>query len=199
MGLAKSILKEWLDLIFPPLCKICKEPCATRLFCPDCWEMCALPDPVGRCRHCFEEMEEEVCRHCRKKAILPFPSAFVFEPTLPALHLCSMRKEDPETLAAFAVIQWERLDWPMPDVVIPLPKASGLARAFASWLGCFFVDVIDHWNGEWNCKTSILEEEAQILLISVDNTYDDIAKAIEEICEAFPKKIFVLSLTPLRG
>jgi hypothetical protein len=142
-------------------------------------------------------MEDEICRRCRKKASLPFPSAFVFELTPPVLHLCSRIQEEPEALAAFALVQWERLDWPIPDIVMPLPKAEGVARAFASLLDCFFVDAVRHWRGKWDCKHSFLEEDALILLISVKNSVDDIGKSIEAICEAFPKKIFVLSLIPL--
>jgi hypothetical protein len=141
-------------------------------------------------------MEEEICPRCRNKAVLPFPSAFVFEPTPPSFRLCSICKEDPESLAAFAVVQWERLDWPMPDIVLSLPRAKGLARAFASLLGSFFADALKQ-RGEWECNTSFLEEDSLILLLSLGNSFNEINQAIEAVSDAFPKKIYVLSLYPL--
>src|ERR1700722_19353604 len=102
-----EILTKWLDFIFPPLCHICKEPSEGSLFCGACWDMCALPNPLGRCLHCFEEVEEELCPRCHNKASLPFPTAFVFEEMPPTLHLISLTlREDPESLAAFFFIQW---------------------------------------------------------------------------------------------
>jgi len=81
----------------------------------------------------------------------------------------------------------------MPDIIIPLPKAQRLARAFASLLGSFFIDAIKRWE-EWECNTSFLEEDSLILLISVGNSFDEIKGAIEALTDAFPKKVFVLSL-----
>ncbi len=171
--------------------------CETRLFCPECWEECSLPDPAGRCRHCFEEMEEEICQRCRNKAALPFPAAFVFEATPAALLLSSMVKENPEAMASFALVQWERLDWPIPDIILPLPKAKGLARGFASLLNCFFADALKDGSEGWECDTSFFQEDSSVLLISVGNSFDEIHQAFDAVSDAFPKRVFVLSLVPL--
>lgn len=186
-----KILKAWLELLFPPLCQSCKEPCQTRLFCPDCWELCSPPDPEYRCRHCFSEIEEgPICQTCQTYPRCPFPSAFVFEPTLPALRLCKM--EDPESLAAFAIFQWNRLGWPLPDIIIPLLDARSFAKEFASCMNrpCFFALQYD---GRWNFDQSFLEEEIFLLLAKTD-AQEKISAAIESVCEAFPKKVYVLSL-----
>jgi hypothetical protein len=198
---SKSLYQTWLEFVFPPLCKICKEPSGASLFCEFCWEHCSLPDPEGRCRHCFEEIEEKLCERCRKKASLRFPSAFVFEPTPPALHLIStLLREDPASLAAFAFIQWDRLHAKSPDAVVPLPGARHLAREFAAWGSFFSADILRQSGEEWLLDNSIVEEELSYLLISVDSSYEEIADATDAMMEAFPKKIFVLSLMqPLRN
>jgi hypothetical protein len=187
---------KWLEFIYPPLCQICKEPSKIPLFCEGCWEMCSLPLPLGRCHHCFEEIEGDLCERCRRKASLRYPSAFVFEPTPPALHLISLAlRESPASLAAFAFFQWDRLNWPQPDVVVPLPKAEDIAREFASLSGSFFADVLKSGE-EWTCESSILEEDSTVLLIAIAYSYEEMTQAIEAILEAFPKKVFVLTLVP---
>ena len=191
-----SVFKDWLDFIFPPLCDCCKEPCETTFLCPGCWELCSLPDPAERCRHCFAEKGEEICPACRIKAEFPFPSAFVFESTPPVFHLCIKGKEEPEIAAAFALVQWERLDWPIPDSIVPLPGCRDLAKIFAAWLERPCADVLQCSRG-WNCDVDGLEENQLILVICRAATADEIRGAAEALYEAFPKKIFVLSLTPI--
>lgn len=179
-----NILNAWLDCIFPPLCTFCKEPCRTKLFCPTCWDLCSLPDAEGRCRHCFSEIDGDykICRICRDSPLLAFPSAFVFESTQPALRLCKGREEDPDSLAAFALLQWERLEWPFPDAIVPLPEAKSFARSFASWLDrpCLSAERLD--------------EDAILLLLGKCVSLKEIHEASERICEAFPKKVYVLTL-----
>ncbi|HSX37249.1 MAG TPA: hypothetical protein VLE95_00275 [Chlamydiales bacterium] len=190
-------MSKWLDVIFPPICKSCKEPCNTRLFCLPCWEECALPDPALRCRHCFEEEEDEICPQCRNKPQLAFPSAFVFETSSPALYLCQAAIEEcPEVLASFAFVQWERLGWPIPDVVIPCPGSLLVAKPFACLLNRPCFNVLRSWNGNWSCDTSVLNEDRCFLLFSMENSMDDLASGIDALIQAFPKKIFVLTLMP---
>ena len=196
-GLSKSIITRWLEFVFPPLCKICKEPSGASIFCDYCWELCSPPDPEGRCRHCFDEIGDKLCERCRKKASLSSPSAFVFEPTPPALQFISMAlHEDPVSLAAFTFVQWERLGLESPDAVVPLPGARKLAREFAAWGGFFFADILKQPGQEWLLDNSIMEEDSSYLLISVDSSLSEISQATAALLEAFPKKIFVLSLTP---
>jgi hypothetical protein len=107
-------------------------------------------------------------------------------------------KEDPESLAAFSLLQWDRLGWQIPDVVVSLPKAESFAKLFASWSELFYADALQHAGEEWLLDRSILEEDSTILLISLENSYEELAEVIEAMMEAFPKKIFVLSLIPLR-
>ncbi len=73
-------IRPFLDLIFPPLCLACKERCRTKILCLECWALSELPDPVERCRHCFEEFDERgnLCSQCLEKRLLPVMRAYVF-------------------------------------------------------------------------------------------------------------------------
>ncbi len=185
------MIKAWLDCMFPPFCEVCKEPCRTRLLCPNCWELCAPIDPKERCRHCFAEVEQEgICQRCRSDPILSIPRASVFETSPSTRRLCREAKEKPEAIAAFALFQWERLNWPMPDVVVPLPGALQIAKPFAAWLHRPY-DRIFH---RWNCDVESLEEDGILLLLSEKDSAMPLQKSIETLSGAFPKKIYALSL-----
>src|SRR3990167_2130986 len=123
----KSDFSIFRNLVFPPFCAICKEKCEAKLFCPTCWALCASPDPLEKCAHCFEDAEG-LCRRCKRNPILTFPRAYVFESVSPALHLAEKRAD---LLAAFAICQWARLDWLLPDVVIAMPGMQKVAIDFA--------------------------------------------------------------------
>ena len=187
--------KAWIDCAFPPLCKVCKERCRTRLLCPSCWELCSPLDPVHRCRHCFQEIEEDaLCQRCRCEPRLSFPSAFVFESTTSAFCVCREAKEAPEALAAFLFVQWERLQWPVPDAVIPLPGASRLAASFSSWLGSSYASVLSYGGGFWECASDRLEEDKILLLLGERASWETLREAAAALGETFPKKVYALSL-----
>ena len=183
-----------IDLIFPPLCLACREECRTRFLCPSCWQLCLLPDPVERCRHCFEELDrkENLCSQCRKEKILPAIRAYVFDPESPAHHLAL---EPPDGMASFALIQWVALDWPLPDAVIPMPDRDSveIGRMFAFLLNIPFMKAL-----RANCdyKEDRLEEGKELLLFDVSHPVETLQKATLALSEAFPKRIYLLSLVP---
>jgi len=190
-----SILGSWLDCIFPPLCEVCKERCHTRFFCADCWNICALVDPLHRCRHCFQEIEEgTLCRICQRDPWLPFPFAYVFESSAQAYRLCREGKEHPDAMTAFMVVQWEKLRWPIPDVVVPLPGARCFAKSFSSWLETSYAPVLSRCLDQWDCDVEALQEDQTLLLLGEKVSRSMLQGAIEALSEAFPKKIYVLSL-----
>lgn len=182
------------DLIFPPLCLACKERCETKFLCPDCWQLCTLPDPIERCRHCFEELDQrgDLCAQCREKKLLPIARAYVFDPASPAWRL---GKEPAEPMAAFALFQWIQLEWPLPDALIPMPDGDSLVigRAFAAMLNVPFVRAL-HSTCEY--RGDSLEEDGQLLLFDVSNSLETLHKASLALSEAFPKRIYLLSLVP---
>lgn len=190
------MFKSLLDFIFPPLCLACKERCSTQFLCPDCWILCEPPDPVGRCRHCFAELDEQgtLCPRCRPHSkqgpILKAVSAFVFGPQAPVRFLGL----DPiDALAGFALHQWVQLEWPTPDGIIPMPDASSLALAkqLAHLLELPLIRAL-YPNGEY--KEDRLEENGLWLLIDVSNSLEQLKTATFSLEEAFPKRIYLLSL-----
>lgn len=185
-------MKVFLDAIFPPLCLSCKQVCKTKFLCPDCWNLCSLPDPVERCRHCFDELEGrgKLCAQCTKDKLLPVMRGYVFDPDSPARFL---GKENVEALAGFAVAQWVQLEWPTPDVVVPMPDRDSIeiGYAFAILLGVPFAKAL-HSNGEY--KEDRLEEDLEILLFELDNSIEELKIASHSLFLSEPKRIRLLSI-----
>lgn len=186
------IIRSLLNLIFPPLCLSCKEVCETRYLCPSCWLNCSPPDPTTRCRHCFDELEEQtdLCKQCRQNRRLSPARAFVFDPESPAFFL---DREATEGLAGFAVLQWLQLDWPPPDALIPMPDSGAIAQAFGAMLD---IPVIQALKSSLEYRDTGLEENGVLLLFDVSNSISDLLSASTALCEAFPKRIYLLSLFP---
>jgi hypothetical protein len=183
-----------LDFLFPPLCLVCKERCSTKFFCPDCWQLCALPDPVERCRNCFEELDQRgnLCQQCRQDPLLPAVRATVFDSESPARLL---GLDSCNAMAGFTVLQWIQLEWPLPDAIIsmPDPDSLSLGRAFATLLDCPFVRALD---SACAYREDRLEEEQELLLIDVSNPLPVLQKAALSLCQSSPKRIYLLTLFP---
>lgn len=183
-------MRSLLQILFPPLCLSCKEKCETNFLCKACWELCAVPDPLFRCRHCFEELDdrEDLCLQCRKKRKRSFPFAYVFDSESPA-HLLDLEMTD--ALAGFALLQWIQLDWPMPDAIIPMPDSNGIAFSFAKLLDKPFIQALSPAH---EYKEERLEEDQILLLFTMKSSLTELEKAGFSLSESLPKKIYILSL-----
>lgn len=182
-----------IDLIFPPLCLSCKERCSTRYLCPDCWWLCEPPDPAERCRHCFDELDQRgtLCSQCRQEPRLSTVRAYVFDPESPARCLGLPA----QAMAGFAVHQWIQLEWPLPEVVIPMPDSDSvtIGRAFAQMLQIPFIRALETG---YTYKEERLEENQLCLLFDVSHSLLELKKATLALAASFPKRIFLLSLLP---
>ena len=191
------LFRLFLDLLYPPLCLSCGERCAEKHFCAACWELCAPPDPAERCRHCFAELDErqEVCSKCRAEPDFPVPRAFVFDPKAPVWKL---RFEREEGIAGFAFNQWIRLDWSIPDAIVPMPDrdSRSLGKWFSRWLQRPCLKAIKQRGDDLELFGKGLEEGKEILLVDGTNPKQKLQKAVNLLSEAFPKRIHVLSLIP---
>lgn len=187
-------LSQLLDFFYPPLCLSCQERSSTRFLCPNCWLFCALPDPVDRCRHCFEELDQrhDLCKRCRDEPALAATRAYVFDPASPAHYL---GLDAPEAMAGFAYIQWLQLEWPAPTALIPMPDRDSISigRALADLMEIPFIRALA-FDGIY--KEGRLEEDEMLLLFDVSNFIDQIQKAAHSLADASPKKIYQLSLFP---
>lgn len=176
----KSVFSAFCDLLFPPLCVICKERSKTKLFCPACWELCTFPDPVDRCPHCYSH-SEGLCRRCVNKPIFSFTHAFIFEETDPAFHLARI---DSETVAAFAIYAFIQLDWPIPDIVIPTPESREIALKFA--------EMLERPLGKIDPET--IEEGKILLIFNKNQSIEDLQKVLRKLSLASPKRGFIISI-----
>lgn len=188
----KTFLKAWRDLIFPPFCVHCKQRSETKLFCPSCWELCAPPNVLEKCPHCFENAEG-LCWRCKRNPLLPFPRAFVFEDIELARHL---EKAETDTLSAFAIVQWCRLDWPTPDVIVPMPGNRELAVHISEMLRKPMADILHSGEG-WRCDEEAILEGQIILVIDRGSPLSTLQGAISALAATFPKRGYLLSLYQL--
>ncbi len=190
----KQLFHLFLDFIFPPLCLDCREFCSTKHFCPECWQLCAPPDPADRCRQCFDELDRrgDLCAQCRQKAHLPVERAYVFNPDAPIWRL---REEHGKALAAYAIYQWIRLDWPLPDVIIPMPEKESVeaGKYFSQFLDIPYISLLRKGEMGYDLRKKNIDEGKIFLLIDVDNPLDLLQKAAYALSEVLPKKIYLLS------
>lgn len=98
-------------------------------------------------------------------------------------------------MAGFALIQWVQLDWPMPDAIIPMPDANSIevGKALANLLERPFVRAL---SSACEYKKDRLEEDQILLLFDACNPLAALKKTALFLSEAFPKKIYLLSLYP---
>jgi len=132
----KPLLKHLLDFIFPPFCLHCSFALdgKTQLLCPACLEQMELIDPAQRCRYCFgQELVSKfrVCNSCLHHRPIWHRAASVFEHRGAARCIIHAMKNDNKPylargLGAFMALQFLRLEWPLPDMIIPVPTT--LAR-----------------------------------------------------------------------
>jgi len=126
-----------LNFLFPPLCFHCSAFVKERkLLCKACLEQFTLLSPGERCRVCFAPLEnrKSLCGRCPAQA-LRLAAAFEYEG--PVVSLLTAFKEGRQfalarTFAAFITAQLVALNWPIPDLILPLPLPLG-SRFFVGY------------------------------------------------------------------
>lgn len=184
-----NLFASWLQVIFPPLCQCCKAKTQNSFLCPLCWERCAAPNPKERCPHCFEE-SLGLCHRCKKKPFLPFAKASVFEQDEPPRILFFQR---PDMMISFMQMQWAQLDWPRPDVIVPMPEAKQLARDWAIAMNCPFADILSQ-KGTWQCDVEKIEEGFTLLILDKESSIEELLGACQALARTFPKNGYILRL-----
>ena len=123
-GLMHSL--TWL--VYQPACIHCEEPLVDtrRLVCDVCADLMELLDPTMRCSHCFGHLSDEGCIECIGRPVPWHGVAAAFEYAGPAASLIRTLKYRnrpylAKSAAAFLAAQFARLDWPMPDLLVPVP------------------------------------------------------------------------------
>ncbi len=184
---------SFIRFIYSPYCVGCEEPSEMQFLCPECWKNSDPIDPVDRCRHCFEELGEkgDLCLQCRKGAILPIQRAYLFDPESPLLLL---GMDNFMGWAAFALLQWVRLDWMIPGAIVPMPDpiSIGVASQIAQMMDFPLVRALSR---ALEYREDRLEEGQIILLLDGGNPISSLQKATLSLFRTFPKKIYLLSLS----
>lgn len=119
-------------LLYPPVCLHCDHSTfhQRRPLCATCIDLLALIDPELRCPRCFSVVEDEgaLCKACREDPPAFKRLAAAFEYMGPAATLLQHLKfhQQPgfaKIAAAYMIVQWERLNWPLPDLIVPAPQS----------------------------------------------------------------------------
>lgn len=125
--------RAFLNLIYPPLCLHCKATpeSDSNLLCSNCLALLQLIDPSERCPHCFSASyspEHHLCSECKRKPPILNGVGASFDYVGPAGSLVKKLKYSDQPYlakgcAAYMAMQFLRLDWPLPDLIVPVPIA----------------------------------------------------------------------------
>lgn len=129
----KNFGKSFVNLVYPPHCMHCRQYLVNDAYplCSTCLEMMQLIDPQERCPHCFSAdycLENKLCPHCLRKGPVLHGIAAAFDYVGPAASLIRKLKYSNQThladvCAAYLAAQFLKLEWPMPDLIVPIPIA----------------------------------------------------------------------------
>lgn len=161
-----------IDLVYPPLCLHCSAVIdgESPLFCPPCQSLLEMISHHERCPYCFSpdySLSQRYCPQCSKRPPVLYRIAAVFDYVGPAATLVKkMKYSNQPHLAkgggAFLAAQFLKLEWPIPDVVIPVPMALThwidrgynqselLAQQFTDIIGCPMQNALKRHSGDYS-------------------------------------------------
>lgn len=128
------VFRSLLDLIYPALCLHCRSLVSNSSvnLCDTCVSLLELIDFSERCPYCFSSdfnSEKHLCAECylRLPSLDGFAAAFDY--LGPAATLVSQIKYGNQPYlakgcGAYMAAQLLRMDWPIPDVIVPVPIAK---------------------------------------------------------------------------
>ncbi|MES2199581.1 MAG: double zinc ribbon domain-containing protein [Chlamydiota bacterium] len=178
-----TALKESIaSFIFPSHCIHCDEKIESRKFL---------------CSSCADQLEFIDATGVRKSATLePLGSALSFRQAAKG----PLAEEVAKTISAYMVIQWQRLKWPLPDIIIPSPKDPFnllLSKHLSIFLGVSTLQALKFsgfFSPRYQWKATPYLSDQRLLVIDI--LMPDL-KELAILEEACPKEIFYLSLLDL--
>lgn len=216
----KALGQALLDFVYPPLCLHCQVSLSESgpLLCLTCAELLSLLEVKGRCGRCFEQSGDtpHSCRSCRTQRATPGPLAAALPCYGPAVSLIKAVDRRSQVylakgLASFMVAQIDRLNWPVPDLVVPVPHHWShrlfhgpstsilLARALASLLSCKVDELlrrgaVDHKETLWLRRGAMAANQTVLVVDTRLHRQGLLQKAVEAMAEAYPARIYGLAL-----
>lgn len=155
MNNLKKFCQNLLDIVYPPLCLHCFT-CLEKegFFCPSCQTILTLIETKGRCSVCFSEDllgAAKVCGACQKNPSFISHRAAALDYEGPAASLVKHFKYGGQTYlaegaAAYLATQLIALEWPFPDLIIPVP-----------------ISLSRHWMRGYNQSALLAKELSKIL------------------------------------
>ncbi len=132
-GLWQRLKESVVHLCFPTKCLYCEErlPPTDLVLCSSCASLLELIDVSERCSTCFNPLPNPhrlICQRCSHYPSHYFRigAAFNYE-HLPSALVKQLKYGNHPALskgmAAFLVAQLHRLNWPLPDAIVPVPMS----------------------------------------------------------------------------
>lgn len=207
--LAKSIGKSFLDLVYPPICLNCHEMLgdSTAKLCPSCMQLLIVIDPATRCPYCFSPKfnphTDSSCVDCRKQACVIDRIGAVFDYEGPAATLVKRMKYGGQFylskgIGAYMTAQFLALDWPIPDLIVPMPmsrlrkfergynQSELIAGVMGGLLNCQVVSVLKRSSGDFSQAGLNHEQRVQLKsdafsLINETDLYDKTVLLVDDV------------------
>lgn len=168
----RQFIRSFKDLLFPPLCIHCRESIDEEFayLCTECTRLLQLIDPKERCPRCFSQdycAESKRCSCCQPGELALHRLAAAFDYIGPAASIIRKLKYGNQPFlakgaGAYLVAQFFQLEWPMPDLIVPVPisfthwlergyNQSGLlAETVSQILGIPEVSVLTRKSGDYS-------------------------------------------------
>ncbi|MBA3238248.1 MAG: ComF family protein [Parachlamydiaceae bacterium] len=156
-------MRSFKDLLFPPRCIHCRETIYEEFahLCAECTRQLQLIDPKERCPCCFTQdycTESKRCFCCKPEELSVDRLGAAFDYMGPAASIVRKLKYGNQPYlakgaGAFLVAQFFQLQWPLPDLIVPVPIS------FTHWL-----------ERGYNQSELLAESTSQFLRIPMEST-----------------------------
>lgn len=165
-----TLVRSFLDLIYPPLCVACSEFLQTQdtLLCKSCLDQLEVLDPHAHCPLCFSsdfEPPHALCNECKKTPSALNQSLAVFDYIPPAAFMIKKLKYANQQhlargMASYMAMQLLENGWEIPDYIIPVPitwlrqidrgynQSLLLAEEIGKILGCPVINALGRRCGD---------------------------------------------------